>query len=319
MMPGINHYPGGQNRSIMNMNSPVTPPTVTKRRHSNRHRAITKEDLACSQQSVLTAMDRFVKSVNNMSSTVLVPSKLRDMDVPSTTGLPAPLTSNNGLYHFYNMFKDVKNELLWGPGTGESAMMIASSAGSIGYSGRSSPKEPSSLTSLASDMNESLNSFHSSNSTRSTGASSSLRSSSPGSSAASSSNNSDDCESSSGDLDSISTESSVDEETSRLAATFRHHLQGLHAILSQLADSADYLSNRYQEEVEASSSWNWERNKILDRTHTTRLTARRFHLYISPHNSRKKTNEQTNNPIKSPTSSSHPFKLVAQIITTSLI
>ena len=265
-MPAVNYSGSGisgqvSSKSIVNMNSIVNKSPNdksnmvnhhTKRRHSNRHLAITKEDLACSKQSVLTAMDRFVKSVNNMSSTVLVPSKLKDMDVATMTGLPAPLTRNNGLYHFYHMFKDVKNELLWGPGTGESAMMIASpsSVTSIGYSGRSSPKEPSSLTStISSDMNESLSSFHSS---RSTG-SNNTRSSSPGSSAASSTNNSDDSESSPGDLDSDSTESSVDEETSRLAATFRHHLQGLHAILTQLADSADYLSNRYQEEVEASS------------------------------------------------------------------
>lgn len=250
-MPAMNSYTsssGSKSLISINSNSNSAPPLMAKRRHSNRHRAITKEDLACSQQSVLTAMDRFVKSVNNMSSTVLVPSKLKDMDVPSTAGLPAPLTSNNGLFHFYNMFKDVKNELLWGPRTGESAMMIASP--STGYSGRSSPKEPSSLTSSSdSSLDESLNSFNS----RSTGASS-LRSSSPESQAASSSNSNDDCESSAGDLDSISTESSVDEDTSRLAATFRHHLQGLHAILTQLADSADYLSNRYQEEVEASSS-----------------------------------------------------------------
>ena len=43
---------------------------------------------------------------------------------------------------------------------------------------------------------------------------------------------------------------SCDDTTSNLFVSFRHHLQGLHTILNQLSDSADYLSIRYQEEID---------------------------------------------------------------------
>lgn len=65
-------------------------------------------------------MDRFLKSVNNLNSTILVPSKLRDMDivtgknVDSSLNIPLCLR-NTDLYTFYIMLNEVKNELLWDP------------------------------------------------------------------------------------------------------------------------------------------------------------------------------------------------------------
>lgn len=72
-------------------------------------------------------MDRFVKSVNNMDNTVLVPIKLRDMDIGQCGGhdannktsrcQPPTILQNGDLYAFYLMLHDVKKELLWGPST----------------------------------------------------------------------------------------------------------------------------------------------------------------------------------------------------------
>jgi hypothetical protein len=181
-----------------------------------------QESFTCSQQSILSAMDRFVKSVNNMDSTVLVPSKLRDMDIPSPKlqRIP-PALANTDLHSFYLMLNDVRKELLWGPGTGSVA-----TANLIPFSGRSSPRE---LKHIRQPSDDSLGSL--------------------GSTASSSSDQDTDSE-----ADSMITDrDSIDEHTSHLAAAFRHHLQGLHTILHQLADSADYLSSRYQEEIDASS------------------------------------------------------------------
>lgn len=185
-----------------------------------------QESFTCSQQSILWAMDRFVKSVNAMDALVLLPSKLKDMDmisssahngVSSRASRVPPALANTDLHSFFCMLNDVKKELLWGPGT--AAMMIP-------MSGRSSPRE---LKHIRQPSDDSLGSL--------------------GSTASSSSDQDTDS-----DADSMMTDrDSIDEHTSHLAAAFRHHLSGLHTILHQLADSADYLSSRYQEEIDASS------------------------------------------------------------------
>lgn len=198
--------------------------------------------LLCSQQSILTAMDRFVKSVNNMHSTVLVPSKLRDMELESAPSVASIATASNlstripsligrtDLHSFYLMLNDVKKELVWGPGTIAShELMLASS---------SSPPRGSSVM-----INRSVSSVASSQDLKARRQTSEY---SLGSSAASSI--SSDTES---DADSMITDrDSIEDQSSHLAVAFRHHLQGLHAILHQLADSADYLSTRYQQDIE---------------------------------------------------------------------
>jgi len=200
----------------------MSRPNMDMNRVNRRMSKSAQESFTCSQQSILSAMDRFVKSVNNMDSTVLVPSKLRDMDIPSPKlqRIP-PALANTDLHSFYLMLNDVKKELLWGPGTASTV-----SANLIPLSGRSSPRE---LKHIRQPSDDSLGSM--------------------GSTASSSSDQDTDSE-----ADSMITDrDSIDEHTSHLAAAFRHHLQGLHTILHQLADSADFLSSRYQEEIDASS------------------------------------------------------------------
>lgn len=213
---------------------------------------------SCSQQSIFSAMDRFVKAVNNMDATVLVPSKLRDMDINSG-GIHSkrihrrvpPALANTDLYSFYLMLNEVKKELLWGPGTG--AVAAATMGSSLLASGRSSPRDTcihSSSSIASSVLTSSSASINKSQITKQHSRQPSDDSlGSLGSSTVSSSEQDTDSE-----VDSLLTDrDSVDEHTSHLAAAFRHHLQGLHTILHQLADSADYLSSRYQEEIDASS------------------------------------------------------------------
>ncbi|XP_035222553.1 mid1-interacting protein 1A-like [Stegodyphus dumicola] len=205
-------------RYEMNLNRPT-------RRTSRPSRG--DDGFTCSQQSVLSAMDRFVKAVNNMDSTVLVPSRLQDMDVCNENSkfsrcLPAGL-SNIDVYRFYVMLKDVKNELLWGPTS-------VGPTPSLPSSGRSSPSSNRIMKHIRQPSDDSLGStgFPSDQETDS-------------------------------DIESVVTDrDSMDEQTTaspgnHLASAFRHHLLGLHTILHELADSADYLSSRYQEEIEASS------------------------------------------------------------------
>lgn len=189
------------------------------------------EWFTCSQQSILSAMDRFVKSVNNMDATVLVPSKLQDMEtvgVKSSPRIPCAL-SKADLHSFYLMLNNVKKELLWGPGT-----VTSSRQTSHGYAMCStSSSESSSVASGASTVQLKQHSRQCS------------EMDSIGSLGSTASSDTDS------DADSMITErDSIDDHTSHLSVAFRHHLQGLHSLLHQLSESADYLSTRYQEEVD---------------------------------------------------------------------
>ncbi|XP_064456290.1 mid1-interacting protein 1A-like [Ornithodoros turicata] len=210
----------GQLKRVSTVNGPVSAldglPMYrldVNNRSVSRRTSRNEDSFTCSQQSILSAMDRFVKSVNNMDATVLVPSRLRDMDLTDKMGRAPPSNlTHTDLYSFYNMLNDVKNELLWGPSTAASSAVIPMP---------SMMRPPAKHTRQPSD--DSLGSTGSTSDTDS-------------------------------DVDSVVTDRGESLEHSlHLAAAFRHHLQGLHAILHQLSDSADYLTCRYQEEVDASS------------------------------------------------------------------
>ncbi|GFY53036.1 hypothetical protein TNIN_286241 [Trichonephila inaurata madagascariensis] len=188
----------------------------------------------CSQQSVLSAIDRFVKAVNNMDATVLVPSRLKDMEVQNRRKphTPPPGIQYQDLFSFYTMLKDVKTELLWGPSSMNVTLFPV--VGSL--SGMSSPRR----STMSMMMTPGLT----------TGMTTPRQPSDDGLGSSMGCSSDQDTDS---DFESIMTdrESMIMEQTSHLATAFRHHLHGLHAILHQLADSADYLSSRYQEEIES--------------------------------------------------------------------
>lgn len=72
-----------------------------------------------SQQSLLSAMNKFVQAVNLMDETVMIPSRLRDMSVPekvneTTAVVPAHMNMNADLHSFYQMLNAIKTELVRG-------------------------------------------------------------------------------------------------------------------------------------------------------------------------------------------------------------
>lgn len=214
--------------------APVAPASVSRRRNVGEQR------FTCSQQSVLSAIDRFVKAVNNMDATVLVPSRLKDMEVQNrrkTNSPPPGIHQHQDLYSFYSMLKDVKNELLWGPSSVNAT--LSPLVGTCLSSGMSSPRRSTmgSMMGMTPGM-------------MTTGMTTPRQTSDDGLGSSMGCSSDQDTDS---DFESIMTdrESMIMEQTSHLATAFRHHLHGLHAILHQLADSADYLSSRYQEEIES--------------------------------------------------------------------
>jgi len=130
-----------------------------------------------SQQSLLSAMNRFVHAVNDMDETIMIPSRLRDIPVGevhqqpkngSTQAVVPSQNANADLYTFYSMLNAVKGELVRGPKS---------------------------------------------------------------------------------EADEEEGEHTTDDIARHTAEMFRHHLKGLFTVLSQLTDTAQKLTKRYQEEV----------------------------------------------------------------------
>lgn len=79
------------------------------------------------QQSLLSALNRFVQAVNAMDDTVMIPCRLRDMEVD---GKPEITVENNNrtvvptlpagadLYSFYSMLNAIREEIISGPKPG---------------------------------------------------------------------------------------------------------------------------------------------------------------------------------------------------------
>jgi hypothetical protein len=95
--------------------SPTKAPGMN--RNNNKRSSITLD----SQQSLLMAINRFVQAVDTMDDTVMIPCRLRDMQVDSVPAIednnnntkaviPAhPL--NGDLYHFYAMLHALRSEI----------------------------------------------------------------------------------------------------------------------------------------------------------------------------------------------------------------
>lgn len=73
-----------------------------------------------SKNSVITAMNQFIRSVDEMDSTVLVPRRL--MDIPAVQLQQTQLKddadilqySDIDLFKFYTMLVETRNEMMWG-------------------------------------------------------------------------------------------------------------------------------------------------------------------------------------------------------------
>ena len=195
-----------------------------------------------SNQSILFAIERFVKSVSNMNSVVLVPSKLRDIttsqervmncfnnvnqDISQKTN--ATSTTNNNrdgqktdLYGIYMMLNDIKRESVWGQ---RSDCLQAP----LGLN--------SSVINGLDDRKSRLNLRQSSDDSIGSSGSSVFCS---------------DAESDS-ELESLITDKDhISSHVVSLSTSFRFHLHGLQTIFHQLAKYADSVSSIYQEEIDS--------------------------------------------------------------------
>lgn len=178
-------------------------------------------------------METFVEAVQEMDQTILVPSRLMDLQVgddSDAVGLqlakrhtPTACLDSTNLHNIYSLVNCVKKELLWS-------------------SGASEPEEESRIPMQPYTTNTSVHKGH-------------VRRSSTASMASTNSTASilSDTDSENG----IENDSGVENETDstkpsyteKFEECFRRHLYGLQRSLEQMTDAANYLTKRYQTEV----------------------------------------------------------------------
>lgn len=235
-----------------------------------------------SQFSVLTAMDRFVNSVEKMQAIILVPSRLKDLQLDNEQ---TNLLGQSDAYGLYLMLDEIKRELLWGgSSTGASAvaMELASNFNNLTLTSdlSSTPKESSVISQKITNQHLQLNDLVKCQSDTSLSfcdpikrlkkqrtfsttddGFSSMHEGSSNSLALSDDDSIEPSESldASSEAEDSETgclqmktkcESSIEnKDTFHLIAAFRLHLRGLSALCNQLADTAEFISEKYQNEL----------------------------------------------------------------------
>lgn len=217
------------------------------------------DDQEFSNQSILNAMEKFVKTVNVMDETILVPCRLMDRKVgDSTDTMPVEqqkqhsyhvkksgkvsvqdVLNTSDLFKLYNMLNVVKVDLLWGRQDAEEAsetqMGSTTDNSDVRYKQKSTSPAPeqqtqnmSSASSSASDSGSSIKGHIRRPSTVSMASSNSGSTLSDSESEISAENDSG-----------IESESNVDQDKStELAKQFRTHLLGLYRSLEQMTEAA---------------------------------------------------------------------------------
>ncbi|XP_035912259.1 uncharacterized protein LOC118512232 [Anopheles stephensi] len=167
------------------MNGYTDLPTTMENSRNCLRRIARHDDQEFSNQSILNAMEKFVKNVNAMDETILVPCRLMDRKVGDATDtVPvAPKAQHHGAHHgkksnrasirevlntselfqLYNMLKLVKVDLLWGRQDAEDSVEESVVKGCATKKVTSSSKSNSNNTDTTGTNNSTANSSTSSN------------------------------------------------------------------------------------------------------------------------------------------------------------
>lgn len=192
-------------------------------------------------------MEKFVKSVNTMDETILVPCRLMDMKVGDDQEPSEPkkhvtknkhtvqdILQNSDLFDVYNMLNSIKADLLWGPGQ--------------------VPEEesPNTVPSIATTSTNTTTIVNPSSTHLSTGKGHVRR---PSTVSVASTNSAastiSDSESETGNENDSGIEEAPQEidRTEQVAQNFRRHLQGLSRCIKQMTEAAQYVTSRYQQDI----------------------------------------------------------------------
>lgn len=180
-------------------------------------------------------MERFVKSVNTMDDTILVPCRLMDMKVGDDQDPTGPKQNSKSKHHdinnilnsadlldLYNMLHSIKSELLWCKGGDipekeEEVIKNANTSGTTHLTVKGHVRRPSTVSVASTNSSSSIS----------------------------------DTESEIGNENDSGIEEppQVTDRTQQVAQNFRRHLHGLTKSLRQLTEATQYLTNRYQHDI----------------------------------------------------------------------
>lgn len=206
------------------------------------------DDTEFSNHSILNAMEKFVKSVNTMDETILVPCRLMDMKVGDEQDPSEPkkhISKNNkhtvqdilqssDLFDVYNMLNSIKADLLWGPGQVPEEETT-----------NANQTTASSTTTTTTIVNPSTTHLSVSKGHVRRPSTVSVASTNSAASTISDTESETGNENDSG----IEETSQESDRTEQVAQNFRRHLQGLSRCIKQMTEAAQYVTSRYQQDI----------------------------------------------------------------------
>jgi hypothetical protein len=227
----------------------TTTRSTTMCNNANTRRRMSRWDQSeanHSNGSLLSSMDRFVQTVDDMNETILVPCRLMDMkfdqsmvsekEMDKESVIGKRLMANlNGvdLFQFYTMLNSVKNDLKWGS--------LAQSVPKVQNSS-TVPSAPSVISSSNSSSSQSLSQVPQTQNSEVKG-----HARRPSTVSTTSSASASDTEFS--ELNEDSGVEAEEEYSTTMAETFHHHLNGLQQSLRDLTIAADYVTTRYNNDL----------------------------------------------------------------------
>lgn len=186
----------------------------------NQEDAHNEETFIYSQQSIISAMDRFVTSINNMGNSILIPSRLKDMETPKGSGPKA--VEGADLYSVFQMLNGLKKDFMYGAEGEEieeedyshtcGIKINNGHQGSVANGSRRCSKE--NLSCCESGYEDSASTD-----------------SGDGTAASDASN-------------------TIENKSEFLANELKTHLRGIYDILHQLSDTADFITTKYHDDIE---------------------------------------------------------------------
>ncbi|XP_058800256.1 uncharacterized protein LOC131669419 isoform X2 [Phymastichus coffea] len=220
-------------------------PAENRRSRCSLRRIARHEVPEFSNASILNSMERFVRTVNEMEETILVPSRLLDLAVgdaadeicqkDSKYGLSTIKSNlyNTDLYRLYNIVNQMKIELLWSQE--DPAQNLADE--------QQEQEAQRNKMQVAAIEQARLGHARCPSTT-------SIQSVQSASSVASSSSVSDSDSDTGIENDSgLESEEPSDRLANLAAEQFRRHLHGLHRSINRMTEAAEYLNLRYQADV----------------------------------------------------------------------
>lgn len=240
-------------------------------------RRLIHDDKEFSNQSIINVIERFVKSVNMMEETILIPSRLMDRQVGDATDSVKPAiekshhhhhhhhhnkkkSSNNiddylgntDLFNLYSMLNSVKVDLLWGRNGQEEETTESKQNDQQCNEIINSTSDAVNTTEIIKNESTNLPAPQNTETSRK----GHVRQPSTVSLSSSNSSNSSTISDSESEVSSNENDSGIESENQQnkdrnleVAKQFRTHLVGLYKSLETLTEAATYLTARYQSDM----------------------------------------------------------------------